>query len=229
MTSRSLTPLITLAIALYALPALAQPKAAPPAQDALQENFIAEHEIGRRFSIDPAQLPAPKSSPIVTNRSLTLPVEGHVPQVPAGFTATPAVVVNGKRYRFAAIPGHYWKVLNKRGYAIGLHFQTDKPFPWAKNIAKGKLLYMIYAIPGTCGDGNYAKAIKAPNATIQGRVPPGFDHWHAFQGGGSKVGTWYTHIPVRDFTFAGPAGNPFEGKKIFAGSPKFLPVCDIVK
>jgi len=149
--------------------------------------------------------------------------------LPAGFTATPAVVVNGKRYRFAAIPGHYWKVLNKRGYAIGLHFQTDKPFPWAKNIAKGKLLYMIYAIPGTCGDGNYAKAIKAPNATIQGRVPPGFDHWHAFQGGGSKVGTWYTHIPVRDFTFAGPAGNPFEGKKIFAGSPKFLPVCDIVK
>jgi hypothetical protein len=77
MASHSLTSLITLAIALYALPALAQPKAAPPAQDALQENFIAEHEIGRRFSIDPAQLPAPKSSPIVTNRSLTLPAEGH--------------------------------------------------------------------------------------------------------------------------------------------------------
>src|SRR2546426_10205490 len=88
MASRSLTSLITLAIALCALPALAQPKAAPPAQDTLQENFLAEHEIGRRFSIDPAQLPAPKSSPIVTNRSLTLPPEGHVPQVPAGFKAT---------------------------------------------------------------------------------------------------------------------------------------------
>src|SRR5215468_11047927 len=88
MASRSLTSLITLSIALCALPALAQPTAAPPAQDTLKENFIAEHEIGRRFSIDPAHLPAPKSSPIVTNRSLTLPSEGHVPQVPAGFKAT---------------------------------------------------------------------------------------------------------------------------------------------
>src|SRR5437879_5690198 len=88
MASRSLTSLLTLSIALYALPALAQPKAAPPAQDALKENFIAEHELGRRFSIDPTQLPAPKSSPIVTNRSLTLPSEGQVPQVPAGFKAT---------------------------------------------------------------------------------------------------------------------------------------------
>src|SRR5207253_2160085 len=88
MASRSLTSLLTLSIALYALPALAQPKAAPPVQDALKENFIAEHELGRRFSIDPAQLPAPKSSPIVTNRSLTLPSEGQVPQVPAGFKAT---------------------------------------------------------------------------------------------------------------------------------------------
>jgi hypothetical protein len=149
--------------------------------------------------------------------------------LPAGFTATPAVVVNGKPYRFAAIPGHYWKVLNKRGYAVGLHFQTDKPFPWAKDVAKGTLLYLIYAIPGTCGDGNYAKAIKAPNATIEGKVLPGFDHWHAFQGGGSKVGTWYTHIPVRSFTLAGPPGNPAEGTRITAGTPKFIPVCDIVK
>ena len=88
MASRSLTSLITLSLALGALPALAQHTAAPPAQDALQEHFIAEHEIGRRFSLDPAQLPAPKSSPIVTNRSLTLPYEGQVPQVPAGFKAT---------------------------------------------------------------------------------------------------------------------------------------------
>ena len=87
MASRSLTSLLTLSLALCALPALAQPKAAP-LTDALKENFIAEHELGRRFSIDPAQLPAPKSSPIVTNRPLTLPAEGHVPQVPAGFQAT---------------------------------------------------------------------------------------------------------------------------------------------
>jgi glucose/arabinose dehydrogenase len=88
MASRSLISLLTLSIALCVLPARAQHQAAPPAQDALTENFIAEHEIGRRFSIDPAHLPAPKSSPIVTNRSLTLPYDGQVPQVPAGFTAT---------------------------------------------------------------------------------------------------------------------------------------------
>jgi glucose/arabinose dehydrogenase len=88
MASRLLTALLTLALALYALPALAQRQAAPPAPDALTENFLAEHEIGRRFSFDPAQLPAPKSSPIVTNRVLTLPYDGQVPQVPAGFTAT---------------------------------------------------------------------------------------------------------------------------------------------
>src|SRR5262249_46572524 len=88
MASHSLTSLIMLSIALWALPVLAQHKAAPPAQDTLKENFIAEHELGRRFSIDPAQLPAPKSSPIVTNRSLTLPAEGQMPQVPAGFKAT---------------------------------------------------------------------------------------------------------------------------------------------
>ena len=88
MASHSLPSLLTLVLALCALSALAQPTAAPPAPDALKENFLAEHEIGRRFSIDPAQLPAPKSAPIVTNRVLTLPVEGHVPQVPPGFTVT---------------------------------------------------------------------------------------------------------------------------------------------
>lgn len=88
MASRTLTSLLSLALALCALSALAQPAAAPPAPEALKENFIAEHEIGRRFRIDPAQLPAPKSAPIVTNRSLTLPPEGQVPQVPAGFQAT---------------------------------------------------------------------------------------------------------------------------------------------
>ncbi len=160
----------------------------------------------------------PAAAPVVTEATL-----------PAGFTKTPAVKVNGKQYRFAEIPGHYWKVLSKSGYATGLHFQTEKPFPWAKDVPKGDLLYMMYAIPGTCGNGNYAKAIKAPNATIQGKVPPGFDHWHAYQGGGSKVGSWYSHTAVRDFTFAGPSGNPFEGKKILAGVPGFLPVCDIVK
>jgi glucose/arabinose dehydrogenase len=56
--------------------------------DDAAHNFLAQHEIGRRFHIDPADLPAPKTGPIVTNRPLTVPYSGQVPQVPLGFTAT---------------------------------------------------------------------------------------------------------------------------------------------
>ena len=56
--------------------------------DKFTQNFLAQHEIGRRFRIDPAKLPAPKTSAIVTNRSLTVPYSGQTPQVPPGFTAT---------------------------------------------------------------------------------------------------------------------------------------------
>jgi glucose/arabinose dehydrogenase len=56
--------------------------------DALKQNFLAEHEIGHRSQISPDELPPPKSSSIVTNRPLTLPYAGQVPQVPPGFKAT---------------------------------------------------------------------------------------------------------------------------------------------
>ena len=67
--------------------------------DNLHQNFIIQHEIGHRFHIDPANLPAPKTSPIVTNRSLVVPYSGQVPQVPPGFTATPFAtgLVNPRR------------------------------------------------------------------------------------------------------------------------------------
>jgi glucose/arabinose dehydrogenase len=131
MASRLLTPLLTLAIALCALPALAQPQAAPPAQDALQEHFIAQHEIGRRFSLDPAQLPAPKSSPIVTNRVLTLPAEGHVPQVPAGFTAT--LVASGLAHprRLLVLPnGDVLVAEQSAGYLTLLRAEGDGRAQW---------------------------------------------------------------------------------------------------
>src|SRR5215831_17328413 len=57
-------------------------------KDELAQNFQAEHEIGRRFHIDPNDLPAPKTGPIVTNRSLTVPFNGQTLQVPPGFSAT---------------------------------------------------------------------------------------------------------------------------------------------
>ena len=68
-------------------------------QDDLKQNFLKEHELGRRIRIDPADLPAPKTGPIVTNRVLIVPYAGQAPQVPAGFTATPFAtgLVNPRR------------------------------------------------------------------------------------------------------------------------------------
>jgi glucose/arabinose dehydrogenase len=68
-------------------------------QDNLHQNFTIEHEIGHRFHIDPADLPAPKTGPIVTNRPLIVPYNGQMPQVPPGFTATPFAtgLVNPRR------------------------------------------------------------------------------------------------------------------------------------
>ena len=147
--------------------------------------------------------------------------------LPAGFSETPEVTVNGQRHRFDKVPGHYWKVIDDRGFAIGLHFQTDEPFKWARDVAKGELLYMVYAVPGNCGDGSFSEAVRSEDASVLGKLPPGFDHWHAVPGGKSRVGHWLMHVPVRDFALAGPPGNPATGAKITAGTPEFIPVCDI--
>src|SRR6516162_10232592 len=56
-----------------------------PSVDNLTQNFLAQHEIGWRFRIDPADLPPPKAGPIVTDRPLIVPYSGQVPQVPPGF------------------------------------------------------------------------------------------------------------------------------------------------
>jgi glucose/arabinose dehydrogenase len=56
--------------------------------DRLKENFLIEHEIGHRYQISPDHLPAPKSGPVVTNRSLTIPFSGQTLQVPRGFSAS---------------------------------------------------------------------------------------------------------------------------------------------
>jgi glucose/arabinose dehydrogenase len=131
MASRLLTSLITLSIALCTLSALAQQEAAPPAKDALKENFIAEHEIGRRFRIDPAQLPAPKSSPIVTNRPLTLPSEGHVPQVPPGFKATLFVSGLAHPRRLLVLPnGDVLVAEQSAGYLTLLRAEGDGTARW---------------------------------------------------------------------------------------------------
>ena len=68
-------------------------------KDELAQNFLVEHEIGRRFHIDPNDLPAPKTGPIVADRSLVLPFNGQSLQVPPGFAAAPFAtgLVNPRR------------------------------------------------------------------------------------------------------------------------------------
>jgi glucose/arabinose dehydrogenase len=68
------------------------------------QNFVVEHEIGHRFHIDPNDLPAPKTGPIVTNRSLVVPYNGQVPHVPAGFTATPFATGLANPRRLLVLP-----------------------------------------------------------------------------------------------------------------------------
>src|SRR5215467_11365740 len=72
--------------------------------DALKQNFLAEHEIGRRYQLDPGNFPPPKSGSIVTNRPLTLPYAGQAPQVPPGFTATPFATGLANPRRLLVLP-----------------------------------------------------------------------------------------------------------------------------
>jgi glucose/arabinose dehydrogenase len=68
-------------------------------KEELAQNFQAEHEIGRRVHIDPNDLPAPKTGPIVADRSMIVPFNGQKLEVPPGFTAAPFVtgLVNPRR------------------------------------------------------------------------------------------------------------------------------------
>ena len=72
--------------------------------EVLKQNFLAEHEIGRRYQLDPGNLPAPKSGSIVTNRALTLPYTGQAPQVPPGFSATPFATGLANPRRLLVLP-----------------------------------------------------------------------------------------------------------------------------
>jgi len=91
------------AAVLVLLPAFAQQQVAPGqgsvTKEELAQNFQAEHEIGRRFHIDPNDLPPPKTGPIVADRSMIVPFNGQKLEVPPGFTAAPFVtgLVNPRR------------------------------------------------------------------------------------------------------------------------------------
>jgi glucose/arabinose dehydrogenase len=98
------TALAACAAGLLALSSAAAQQSAATAQgldtkDELAQNFQAEHEIGRRYHIDPNDLPPPKTGPIVADRSMIVPFNGQKLEVPPGFTAAPFVtgLVNPRR------------------------------------------------------------------------------------------------------------------------------------
>ena len=105
MKSRiSLIALIASAATMLALSSVAAEQPAASGQgsvtkEELAQNFQAEHEIGRRFHVDPNDLSAPKTGPIVTNRSLIVPFNGQALEVPPGFAAAPFAIglVNPRR------------------------------------------------------------------------------------------------------------------------------------
>ena len=105
MKSRiSLIALIASAATMLALSSVAAEQPAASGQgsvtkEELAQNFQAEHDIGRRFHVDPNDLPAPKAGPIVTNRSLIVPFNGQALEVPPGFAAAPFAIglVNPRR------------------------------------------------------------------------------------------------------------------------------------
>ena len=61
--------LLAAAVATLVVPLVAAAQTPRDDAEALKQNFLAEHEIGRRYQIDPGNLPPPKSGAIVTNRS----------------------------------------------------------------------------------------------------------------------------------------------------------------
>src|SRR5947208_16293673 len=90
--TRWLAGLAVLASLGLVLPSIGAEKAAAPqdksAADPGAQNFAGEHEMGRRFHIEPNDLPAPKTGPIVTNRVLVVPSSGPSIAVTPGINAT---------------------------------------------------------------------------------------------------------------------------------------------
>src|SRR5205807_6570102 len=77
------------AAAAATLPTLAQNRPAP-SKTAAADNpaSLPDQEIGRRITVKAEDLPPPRTGPIVSSRSMTLPYTGQAPRVPEGFTAT---------------------------------------------------------------------------------------------------------------------------------------------
>ena len=123
--------IFALTVALGPASATAQPSAAPEPDSELKRNFAAEHEIGRRFHFDPADLPAPKTGPIVTDRSLIVPYSGQTLQVPQGFVAAPYVTGLANPRRLLVLPnGDVLVVEQSAGYVTLLRDDGEGHVKW---------------------------------------------------------------------------------------------------
>ena len=122
---------VALTVALGPASAAAQQSAAPEPDSELKRNFAAEHEIGRRYHIDPADLPAPKTGPIVTDRSLIVPYSGQSLQVPQGFVAAPYVTGLTNPRRLLVLPnGDVLVVEQSAGYVTLLRDDGEGHVKW---------------------------------------------------------------------------------------------------
>jgi glucose/arabinose dehydrogenase len=128
-SARAAMSAITVALCLSS--AGAQPNPATEADSELKRNFAAEHEIGRRFHFDPADLPAPKTGPIVTDRSLIVPYSGQTLQVPQGFVAAPYVTGLANPRRLLVLPnGDVLVVEQSVGYVTLLRDDGEGHVKW---------------------------------------------------------------------------------------------------
>ena len=86
----SATALVTFGAILLA-PALTQRGGTPPpakASAAFDPATLPDQEIGRKITVKAEDLPPPKTGPVVSSRSLTVPYQGQQPRAPEGFTVT---------------------------------------------------------------------------------------------------------------------------------------------
>ena len=135
MTARSIASAVALlsavAVGLIFTPVAAQRSPAPEPEGELARNFATEHEIGRRFHIDPNDLPAPKTGPIVTDRSLTIAYSGQTLQVPQGFVATPfATGLANPRRLLVLANGDVLVVEQSAGYITLLRDEGEGNAKW---------------------------------------------------------------------------------------------------
>ena len=111
------------------------PIAATPSDPAL----LPDQELGRRFEVKVGDLPPPKTGPIVSSRSLTLPYKGQVPRVPDGFTATPFALGLEHPRRLLVLPnGDVIVAEQKVGYLTLLRDEDgDGRADWSERHAEG--------------------------------------------------------------------------------------------